>query len=243
MYPRAVRWFLDGKLVIEGGHVRVKGNDAQLLISIALSLAATAAAAAPPQRVEIAYELARNGSVLADIHQRLEHDGRSYRLTETWKGKGLLCAARRSGALQPRRRRRRRPAPAEYEDRRSGRDTQRADIRSREQNPDAAAAGPAELHLEFRFRAAGRGRRDGRRHDGKSTTTYVFQAAGRERVKTPAGEFDALKLVKRRDNPQDKATEIWLAADRQYIPVRILIVDKDGTRLDQVARENRRAAQ
>ena len=71
--------------------------------------------------------------------------------------------------------------------------------------------------------------------DGKRVTSYTYQAAGRERVKTPAGEFDALKLVKRRDNPQDKATEIWLAIDRQYIPVRILIVEKDGTRLDQVA--------
>ena len=54
-------------------------------------------------------------------------------------------------------------------------------------------------------------------------------------MKTPAGEFDALKLVKQKDNPQDKATEIWLAADRHYLPVRILVVDKDGTRLDQLA--------
>jgi phosphoribosylglycinamide formyltransferase-1 len=31
VYPRAVRWFLDGKLVIGNGAVRVKGNDAQYL--------------------------------------------------------------------------------------------------------------------------------------------------------------------------------------------------------------------
>ena len=31
VYPRAVRWFLDGKLVIENGAVSVKGNDAQLV--------------------------------------------------------------------------------------------------------------------------------------------------------------------------------------------------------------------
>jgi phosphoribosylglycinamide formyltransferase-1 len=28
IYPRAVRWFLDGRLVIEGGQVRVKGEEA-----------------------------------------------------------------------------------------------------------------------------------------------------------------------------------------------------------------------
>ncbi len=31
IYPRAVRWFLDGRLVIGNGAVRVKGNDAQLV--------------------------------------------------------------------------------------------------------------------------------------------------------------------------------------------------------------------
>jgi len=29
LYPRAVRWFLDGRLVLEDGQVRVKGGDAQ----------------------------------------------------------------------------------------------------------------------------------------------------------------------------------------------------------------------
>jgi phosphoribosylglycinamide formyltransferase-1 len=33
LYPRAIRWFLDGDLVIEGDTVRVKGNHAQMVIS------------------------------------------------------------------------------------------------------------------------------------------------------------------------------------------------------------------
>jgi hypothetical protein len=69
----------------------------------------------------------------------------------------------------------------------------------------------------------------------KDGPTYHYEPAGREKLKTPAGEFDTLKLVKRRDDPQDRATEIWLAVERGYIPVRVLLVDKDGTRLDQVA--------
>jgi hypothetical protein len=71
--------------------------------------------------------------------------------------------------------------------------------------------------------------------DGKRVSHYSYQPAGRERVKTPAGEFDALKFVKKRERPEDKATEIWLAADRQNLPVRILVVDKDGTQIDQLA--------
>ncbi len=33
LYPRAIRWFLDGELVIEGDRVRVKGNHAQMVTS------------------------------------------------------------------------------------------------------------------------------------------------------------------------------------------------------------------
>ena len=33
VYPRALRWFLDGKLVIENGRVNVKDGDAQLVFS------------------------------------------------------------------------------------------------------------------------------------------------------------------------------------------------------------------
>jgi phosphoribosylglycinamide formyltransferase 1 len=33
VYPRAVRWFLEGKLVIKSGRVSVKGKDAQLVLA------------------------------------------------------------------------------------------------------------------------------------------------------------------------------------------------------------------
>ena len=204
-----------------------------LYLTIALSFASVAVAA-PPQRVEIGYEIARNGSVLAEVNQRLEHDGSSYRLSETWKGKGIYSlrgeAVRSSkGTVAADGLR-----PQKFEDKRPGRDTQQAEF-------DPAAKTATLLRqdqLSFIWSFAFAPPRDvvtASVSDGKRVTSYTYQAAGRERVKTPAGDFDALKLVKRRDNPQDKATEIWLAVDRQYIPVRILITEKDGTRLDQVA--------
>ena len=33
IYPRAARWFLDGRLAVDNGMVRVKGNDAQLVLA------------------------------------------------------------------------------------------------------------------------------------------------------------------------------------------------------------------
>ncbi|MGH8722298.1 MAG: phosphoribosylglycinamide formyltransferase, partial [Burkholderiales bacterium] len=35
IYPRAARWFLEGRLSVEGGRVQVKGGDAQLVVSAA----------------------------------------------------------------------------------------------------------------------------------------------------------------------------------------------------------------
>ncbi|MEK6245377.1 MAG: DUF3108 domain-containing protein [Pseudomonadota bacterium] len=190
--------------------------------------------AAPPQRVEIGYEIARNGSVLAEVNQRLEHDGRSYRLSETWKGMGILSlrgeVTRSSeGAVVADGLR-----PQKFEDRRRGRDTLHVEF-------DPAARTATLLRqdqLSFIWTLAFAPPREAVTlsvSDGKRVASSTYRAEGRERVKTPAGDFDALKLVKRTDNPQDKATEVWLAVDRQYIPVRILVIDKDGTRLDQVA--------
>jgi hypothetical protein len=64
-------------------------NWSWLLIS---SLAwAGAAWCAPPERVELTYEIARNGTTIAEAFYFLEHDGRSYRITETSKGRGVLA--------------------------------------------------------------------------------------------------------------------------------------------------------
>jgi hypothetical protein len=204
-----------------------------LYLTIALSFA-SAAAAAPPLRVEIGYEIARDGSVLAEVNQRLEHDGRSYRLSETWKGKGIYSlrgeAVRSSqGAVVSDGLR-----PQKFEDKRPGRDTRHAEFDPAAKTPTLLRQDRLSFIWTFAF-APPRETVSLSVADGKHVTSYTYQAAGRERLKTPAGEFDALKLVKRKVNPDDRGTEIWLAADHNYLPVRTLVTEKDGTRLDQVA--------
>ena len=204
-----------------------------LIALSALAVATLAAQAAPPRKAEIVYELARNGKVLAEVTHRLEHNGKTYKLTENVRGKGVLAmkgdiARSSQGAIAADGLR-----PRHFEDQRSGRDTLKADF-------DPAAKLPTlkqqdQLSMVWTFAFAQPAKEVGVRvADGKRVSEYAYQPAGRERVKTPAGEFDALKFVKKRDSAEDKATEIWIAADRR-IPVRVLIVDTDGTRLDQVA--------
>src|SRR5262245_44296018 len=95
-----------------------------LLASFGAALAALANAA-PPERVEIEYEVLRNGKTVAEVVERLERGDGTYQLTESWKGRGayaVLGRARRSseGSFDANG-----PRPREYVDERSGRDTQR----------------------------------------------------------------------------------------------------------------------
>lgn len=55
--------------------------------------------------------------------------------------------------------------------------------------------------------------------DRKNLTHYQLKLAGRETIKTPAGSFETIRL-ERIDNP-DKVGRFWLAAERDWMPVKI----------------------
>lgn len=206
-------------------------------------------ASAAPIRAEIAWEVSRNGSPIAEAVDSLEQDGKTYSITSRWKGRGVLSLAgeaRRAsrgtivaGGLRPH----------EFEDKRSGRDTARADFNWAANTLALQYKGPAQsvpipAHpydrltqlYAFAFRAPAAGEPVQMNVvDGRGVSAYTFEVAGRETLKTPAGEFETVKLVKRKSAPGDRGTEIWLAPKQHYLPVRLLVVEKDGTRTDQVA--------
>lgn len=205
------------------------------------------AAAAPAAKVEITWEVQRNGSVIADVVTRLEHDARTYRLDETWKGRGVYALrgeAKRSsrGRVTPDGLR-----PEAYTDERGSKSSSvRFDWPAKKvtlvdkgaAQERSLPAHPADrLSLVFGFAFAAPGAAPIARDvvDGRGSSPVIYKSAGRERVVTPAGEFDALRLVKQRDGPQDRSTELWLAERHGLVPVRILVIEQDGTRLDQRA--------
>ena len=214
--------------------------------AVALGTAAAAALAAPPARVVIEYDVRHNGTSLATVRHVLEHDAASYRLTETWEGNGLLALLgeiRRTsqGQVTPSGLR-----PLVYEDRRPRRspamarfDWARGKLVQEFRGPPRTEPIPAHAQdrLSFfyapAFQAPGKGPLEYHVVDGKGVSHYVLDVAGRERLTVPAGEFDALRLVKRDED--GKKTELWLDAGRSLLPLRLYIVHKDGTRVDQVA--------
>jgi Protein of unknown function (DUF3108) len=69
--------------------------------------------------------------------------------------------------------------------------------------------------------------------DARGTSYHTYKPNGRERLATPAGSFDTLKLIRRKDGTGD-VSEIWLAAELGYLPVRMLILEHDGTRFEHM---------
>ena len=206
--------------------------------------AAAAVHAAPPERVELSFDVRHNGSSVAQVAHRLQHNGRVYELTETWSGTGLyalLGSARRTSrgtiaqdGLHP----------LEYRDERTGRRTARARFDWQAQTvtlqykgdprvvplpPDASDR--LAFLFDFAFSPPPAGEISFHLMDGRGKSRHVYTVDGRERLKTPAGEFDALKLVRHTD---DEVAELWLATERSYLPLRVRVTDKDGTRYDQV---------
>jgi uncharacterized protein DUF3108 len=203
---------------------------------------AGAAWSAPPERVELAYEIARNGITIAETFYLLEHDGRRYRITETSKGRGILAlrgTTRRTsrGIVSAHGLR-----PIEFLDERTGRDTARATFDWEMKTVTLQYKGEpriepllpyAQDRLAFMFDFAfAPGRREAAfdLYDGRGLSRHVYASDGRERINTPLGEFEALRFV-RADGAE--RTEIWLGSE-SLLPLRILVVEKDGTRYEQV---------
>jgi hypothetical protein len=211
-----------------------------------ISAAAGAAQAEPPARVEIASEIIRNGSAVAEVVYRLQHDGRAYELIETWKGKGFFAlrgsAKRTSRGLVSARGLK----PLEFTDERTGRSTARAQfdwaaktVTLQYRGDPRSEALPPHAHdrLAFLFTFAFAPPPPGSQFtfdllDGRGQSRHVYAVDGRSQLKIPAGEFNAVKLVR---PDTDELIEIWLVPELSYLPVRVLAVNKDGTRYDQVA--------
>jgi hypothetical protein len=213
-----------------------------------LVAAVSTAAATPPAFVEIEFDFTRNGGSIARVTERLERSGDDYQLTETWKGRGLyalLGSARRvsRGSLTANAMR-----PREFFDERSGRDTARAwfDWKSHQVTMQYKGERKTEPmfpdtqdRLSFLVALSllpGRAQSTSFHVvDGKGLSHHKYQVLGRERLKTPAGEFDTVKISRLSEGDRKETADLWLAAELGYLPVRLLVVQDDGTRLDQVA--------
>ena len=218
-----------------------------LLISVA-ALAARAAPAPLQGGFEIQFDISCEGTELAEVVERVELSAGSYQMTETSKGKGiyaLLGTAKRTsrgaivnGQLQP----------AEFVDERTGRDTARAWFDWKAQTitmQHGSRKGTEDMppnsqdRLSFLLAVT---MMPGRVKtmklsifDGKGQSRHEYDVAGREKVQTPAGTFEAVRVTRRYEPGAKDRADLWVAADFG-LPVKVVNVDRDGKRCEHVAK-------
>ena len=208
--------------------------------------AAAAAHAAPPARVEIRYDVVRNGLTVAESVDRFEHANGRYRLTQVSRGRGIFVlrgSIKRTSEGQVGANGLR---PLRFSDERTGRPDAQATFdwdankltqqyRGEPRTDTMPLRAHDRLAFLYDFVFAGqapKGEVSFHLTDGRGMSHHVYTVNGRERLKTPAGEFETVKMVRSHDG--DRA-EIWFAVDHSNLPVRVLLVYKDGTRVETVA--------
>lgn len=222
----------------------------------ALALAALAAfpaagSAAPPQSVTASYDVFRSGFHIAVVQETFEKNGARYRIVSESTPAGLLARfvrthvkALSSGAVTPAGLR---PEQFEY-----GRlddasknvsatfDWQAGQLHMAFDGRNETIALPQDtqdrvsLMYQFMFLPAERfGKLAFHMTNGRKIEPYRYQLAGAGPIDTPLGTLNTLRLVKQRE-PGDNAVEVWLAPERNYIPVRLLIVENDGSKFEQI---------
>jgi hypothetical protein len=214
------------------------------------SLLALPVAAAPLQgNFEIQFDVTCEGTPVAEVVERLEITGTTYQMTETSKGKGLyalLGSAKRTsrgnitkdGMLQP----------LEFADERTGRDTARAWFDHKAKTITMQYSGKkgsedmppnSQDRLSFLLQVT---MMPGRTKymklsvfDGKGQSRHEYDVGARERVKTPAGEFDAVKITRRTEPGHKDSAHLWVSADFG-LPVKLVHVERDGRSCEHVAK-------
>jgi hypothetical protein len=69
--------------------------------------------------------------------------------------------------------------------------------------------------------------------NGKKVTQYEYLRSGEEALSTKAGAFQTVRFTRKR-TPGDDGTEVWLAKDKFLIPVKVVIEEEKGGRMEQV---------
>ena len=69
---------------------------------------------------------------------------------------------------------------------------------------------------------------------GKKLANYDYSFEGEENINTSFGELKTIH-IRHSGNDEDEKTELWLAIDYQFVPVKIRKIEKNGKVVEMVA--------
>jgi hypothetical protein len=218
-----------------------------------LLLALPGAAAAPPapQSVSASYNVFRNGGHVAVMHETFDASGGSYRIVSETHAVGLLALfaphplrVTSSGLLTGTG-----LTPQHYEHKRGEDDPRR--IRAefdwegallkvwRSGRTETLPLPPGtqdQLSIMYQFMYLAPDRPQLlqlSRTTGRRLEQHRYSVRTGVEINTALGPMTTVHLV-RQHQPEESGVEIWLAPQHRYLPVRMRVLEDDGTRFEQV---------
>jgi hypothetical protein len=206
------------------------------------------ASAAAPASAEITYNLFRNNVLLGTITEHFEAKDGTYRATSEARATGLFALVQREpvrfvstgdltkDGLRPQR----------FEGRQSGKsmsadfDWPGAKLTLDHDGLNHALALPpgAQDRLSIMYQLMFSVQKkapfmDFAMTNGRKLEKYRYSAQPGVTIDTPLKRLDTIHLVKQRE-ADDTGTEIWIAPEYGNLPVKVLIIEDDGVRYEQV---------
>jgi hypothetical protein len=224
-----------------------------LLQAIAIAALAVFAAAgqAAPKSVRATYNATMNGLPIGTISEHFESDGTSYRLVSDTKPMGLAALIQRqplkftsTGQVG-----REGLRPALFEARRSAGEAPSVSAEfdwphkqltlKHNGKVESFALTPGtqdrlSIMYQFMFLTPERTRQlEFTMTNGRKVDRYRYRATEDVEIDTGMGRIKTVHLVKQRE-PGDTVTEVWVSPQHHNLPVKMMIVEKDGMRLEQL---------
>jgi hypothetical protein len=69
--------------------------------------------------------------------------------------------------------------------------------------------------------------------NGKQLEAYEFRKVEETSIETPVGTFDTIHIA-RVSQPGETKTDVWLAKDKKFIPIRVVIVEPEGDKTERL---------
>jgi hypothetical protein len=224
---------------------------AALSLVVALLFSVQSFGASVPARIEIKYRVAMGSMKIGEGLDVFEHNGDSYSVVSESKTAGVAAMLYRlnirreaSGKITPEGLR-----PHTFTESRNGKvkrsasfdwEAKQVELTDGDEAKQTVALPPntwdaTSFAWNFAFATPGNKELNINLTDGRRITSYRYAIVGRETLSTAMGDIHTLHVKKVQDPDDKRAFDVWLATERNYLPVRIRYTEKDGTAFDSLA--------
>jgi hypothetical protein len=221
------------------------------ILLCALLVALPAGAHAAPRSVSVSYNVTLNGARIAILNERFEATADTYHITSDTNAVGAFALLQKrslnlvsdgrliKSGLQPHR----------FEGKRGGDDSRQVaadfdwagtqltltfDGKTETVALPAGTQDRLSIMYQFMFLRYGQiSQLDVAMTNGRKLDHYQYTITPGVGLDTPLGRMTTLHLVKQH-KPGDTVTEIWLAPQHSFLPVKMLVVEHNGARYEQI---------